>query len=349
MSATATASSAAAAAPVSTSDAPTLTSYAPDSRVHPPRNPGIPLDLEWVASVQCNKSAIVRRAARIESSRTVKKQHQLAWLLRTVCVIDLTTLAGDDTPSNVKRLCAKAKNPIRREHLKAMGVDDLGITTGAVCVYPSRVADAAAALKGTGIPIASVATGFPAGQTPLSTRLAEIEFAVKNGASEIDIVLARELVINHKWTELYEEVVAMRAACGEAHMKTILATGEFPSYRDIYKASLVCMMAGADFIKTSTGKERVNATIPVGLVMCRAIRDYYDRTGYKVGFKPAGGVGTAKQALAFFALMMEELGEEWTHPTLFRIGASSLLLDVERQIEHGLTGHYAAKHYFPLQ
>ena len=283
------------------------------------RNAGIELDMEWVASVQCNKSAIERRAASLEARRTVKKEHQLAWLLRVITLIDLTTLAGDDTPGNVKRLCAKAKTPLRPDFVKSLDVEDKGITTGAVCVYPSRVAEAVAALKGTGIPVASVATGFPAGQTPLSTRLEEIRYAVKNGAKEIDIVLARELVINHKWKECYEEVKAMREACGEAHLKAILATGELPSYRDIYKASLVCMMAGADFIKTSTGKERVNATLPVALTMVRAIRDYHDRTGYKVGFKPAGGVSTAKKALSFLSLMLEELGEEWTKYVAFAL------------------------------
>jgi deoxyribose-phosphate aldolase len=313
------------------------------------RNDGIELDLEWVSSVQCNKAAIERRAASLEARRTVKKEHQLAWLLRVITLIDLTTLAGDDTPGNVKRLCAKAKTPLRPDFVKALDVEDKKITTGAVCVYPSRVPDAVKALEGTGIPVASVATGFPAGQTPLATRLEEIRYAVKEGAKEIDIVLARELVINHKWRELYDEVKAMREACGEAHLKAILAVGELPSYRDIYKASLVCMMAGSDFIKTSTGKERVNATLANSLTMCRAIRDYYDRTGFKVGFKPAGGVSSAKKALSFLSLMLEELGEEWTHNDLFRIGASSLLLDVERQIEHGVTGHYAAKHYFAMQ
>lgn len=313
------------------------------------RNPGIPLDMAWVSEVQCNKSAIVRRAQSLEARRTVKKQQQLGWLLRAISCIDLTTLAGDDTKSNVERLCAKAKNPLRPDFVKALDVEDLKITTGAVCVYPNRVAEAVAALKGTGIPVASVATGFPAGQTPLETRLAEIRQAVADGAAEIDIVICRDYVIQGKWKELYDEVKLMREACGEAHLKSILATGELPTYRDIYKASLVCMMAGSDFVKTSTGKEKVNAILPVGLIMCRSVRDYYERTGYKVGFKPAGGIGTAKSALAWLSLMLEELGEEWTHNNLFRIGASSLLTDIERQIEHGITGHYAAKHYLAMQ
>ena len=312
------------------------------------RNPGIPFDLAWVISTQINKAAVDRRAASHEARRTVKKEHQLGWLLRVLNLIDLTTLAGDDTESNVERLCAKAKNPLRPDFVKALDIEDLNLTTGAVCVYPNRVAEAVAALKGTNIPVASVAAGFPAGQTPLDQRLEEIRFAVAQGAQEIDIVISRDLVIQGKWEELYTEIKQMREACGEAHLKSILATGELPTYRDIYKASLVAMMAGSDFIKTSTGKEKVNATLPVGLVMIRAIRDYYERTGYKVGFKPAGGIATAKSALAWLALMLEELGEEWTHNNLFRLGASSLLTDVERQIEHGITGHYAGKHYLSM-
>jgi deoxyribose-phosphate aldolase len=313
------------------------------------RNPGMELDLAWVSSVQCNKAAIIRRAQTLEARRTVKKQHQIAWLLRAITNIDLTTLAGDDTEGNVRRLCAKAKQPLRPDIVKELGIEELNITTGAVCVYPSRVKDAVAALKGTNIPVASVATGFPAGQTALETRLQEIRSAVKDGASEIDIVIARELVIQGKWTELYAEVKLMREACGDAHLKAILATGELPSYRDIYKASLVCMMAGSDFIKTSTGKEKLNATLPVGLTMVRAIRAYYEKTGYKVGFKPAGGIASAKSALPWLSLMLEELGEEWTHNNLFRIGASSLLGDIERQVEHGITGKYAGKDYFAIQ
>jgi len=313
------------------------------------RNPGIPLDLAWVNEVQCNKSAIDRRAVTHTQRRTVKKEAQLGWLLRAVTLIDLTTLAGDDTKGNVERLCAKAQNPIQSEHLKALGCEDLNITTGAVCVYPNRVADAVQALKGTNIPVASVAAGFPAGQTPLAQRLDEIKQAVRAGASEIDIVISRDLVIRGEWKKLYDEVKEMRKACGQAHLKTILATGELPTYRDIYKASLVCMMAGADFIKTSTGKEKVNATLSVGLVMIRAIRDYYERTGHKVGFKPAGGISNSKTALAWLSLMLEELGEEWTHPHLFRLGASSLLNDIERQLEHGISGQYAGKVYISMQ
>ena len=313
------------------------------------RNPGTDLDLAWIAEVQCNKSAIDRRAESHCQRRTVKKETQMGWLLRCVQLIDLTTLAGDDTKGNVDRLCAKAKTPIRPDFVEKLGVEDKGLTTGAVCVYPNRVAEAVAALKGTNIPVASVAAGFPAGQTPLAQRLDEIKAAVRSGATEIDIVISRDLVIRGEWKKLYDEIKQMRKACGNAHLKSILATGELPNYRDIYKASLVAMMAGSDFIKTSTGKERVNATIPVGIVMIRAIRDYYERTKYKVGFKPAGGISSAKTALAWLSLMLEELGEEWTHPHLFRMGASTLLVDIERQLEHGVYGHYAGKHYLAMQ
>jgi len=312
-------------------------------------NPGMPLDLALIQSKRLNKSCINQRAAELGTRRSVKKQFQVAWMLRAIQCLDLTTLSGDDTPGNVKRLCAKARNPVQSETLESLGIGGYPITTGAVCVYPSRVADAVKALEGTKIPVASVATGFPAGQTPLNLRLAEIKQAVADGAKEIDIVLNRTLVFQSNWTEIYNEVCEMKKACGPGvHLKTILATGEFPHYTAIYQASLVCMMAGADFIKTSTGKEPVNAVIPVGIVMCRAIREYFELTGKKVGFKPAGGIRTAKDSCVWLALMMEELGEEWTHPHLFRLGASSLLQDIERQLYHSATGRYHGKQYIPM-
>ncbi|ESO83463.1 hypothetical protein LOTGIDRAFT_236608 [Lottia gigantea] len=318
------------------------------------RNPGIEYDETWIQNVYINLPAVKRRAETLGTRRTVKKQWQAAWLLRAVSCIDLTTLAGDDTPANVSRLCYKARNPIRSDLIKAVGMQDKGklcLTTGAVCVYPSRIQDCAKALKacnGTKIPIASVATGFPAGQTPLKTRLEEIRQAVEDGAREIDIVINRTMALTGDWKGVYNEVRLMREACGEAHLKTILATGELGSMVNVYKASMVCMMAGADFIKTSTGKEGVNATLPVGLVMVRAIREYYQRTNYKVGFKPAGGIRTAKDACTWLSLMKEELGDDWTKPNLFRFGASSLLGDIERQIFHYVTGRYAAAHELPM-
>jgi deoxyribose-phosphate aldolase len=310
------------------------------------RNPGGPLELDWVRGAQVNRSAVERRMAALPGRRTVKKAYQAAWLLKAVTCIDLTTLAGDDTPGRVQRLCAKARRPVREDLLEALGME--GLTVGAVCVYPTMVPHAVRALSGSGIPVASVATGFPAGLTPMRGRLEEIRYAVAEGAAEIDIVVTRELILTGNWEALYDEVRAFREACGEAHLKAILATGELGTLRNVYRASLVAMMAGADFIKTSTGKETENATPEVSLVMVRAIRDYLERTGHEVGFKPAGGIRTAKEALLWLALMKEELGRAWLEPHLFRFGASSLLGDIERQLEHFVTGRYSAAYRHPL-
>lgn len=312
------------------------------------RNPGTSLDLDWVMGAHVNKSAVERRVATLPARRTVTKDWQAAWLLRAITCIDLTTLAGDDTPGRIRRLCAKAKQPIRPDMLERFGLDGERIHVAAVCVYPNRAKDAVEALLGTDIPVASVATGFPAGQTPLLQRIGEIEQAVEAGAREIDVVIARNHVLTGDWRAMYDELKQFRAACGQAHMKTILATGDLGTLKQVYQASLVAMMAGSDFIKTSTGKEAVNATLEVSLVMVRAIRDYLDRFGYKVGFKPAGGISSAKQAMNWQFLMKEELGDEWLMPHLFRFGASGLLTDLERQLYHYLTGHYAAKHHMPM-
>ncbi|WP_052594348.1 deoxyribose-phosphate aldolase [Aureispira sp. CCB-QB1] len=312
------------------------------------RNEGIALDMNYVRSLNVNRSAVERRAATIGTRRSVKKEWQAAWLLRAVTCIDLTTLAGDDTPSNVQRLCAKARQPVRQDLLEAMGMEKMGITTGAVCVYHNLIIEAKKALKGSHIPIAAVSTAFPAGLIPLKERLKQIELSVAAGAEEIDIVIHRAQVLTGDWEGLYQEMKQMRAACGAAHMKAILATGELSTLTNIAKASHVCMMAGADFIKTSTGKESENATLPVSLTMLRAIRDYHERTGYKVGFKPAGGIRTAKQALNWLILVKEELGDEWLNNTLFRFGASSLLGDIERQLEHFVTGRYSASYRHPM-
>ncbi len=312
------------------------------------RNEGIPFDINYIKGLRVNRSAVERRAASIGNRRSVKKEWQAAWLLRAVTCIDLTTLAGDDTPSNVQRLCAKAQNPIRKDLLQAMGMDKMGITTGAVCVYHNLIEAAKKALKGTNIPIAAVSTAFPAGLIPLKERLKQIELSVEAGAKEIDIVIHRAQVLTGDWEGLYNEMKLMRKACGSAHIKTILATGELSTLTNVAKASHVCMMAGADFIKTSTGKESVNATLPVSLTMIRAIRDYHEYTGYKVGFKPAGGIRKAKQALNWLILIKEELGDEWLNNELFRFGASSLLGDIERQLEHFVTGRYSASYRHPL-
>ncbi|MEL6517128.1 MAG: deoxyribose-phosphate aldolase [Pseudomonadota bacterium] len=311
-------------------------------QVTEPRNPGMNLDLDWVRRLQANTSAIERRAATIGTRRSVKKDYQAAWLCRAITMIDLTTLAGDDTEGRVRRLCAKAANPVRADILSALGME--GLTTGAVCVYHDMVETAVDALAGTGIPVAAVSTGFPAGLSPFELRVAEIGQSVAAGADEIDIVISRRHVLTGNWQALYDEMRAFCAACGEAHVKAILATGELGTLRNVARASVVCMMAGADFIKTSTGKEPVNATLPVTLVMLRAIREYHEATGYRVGYKPAGGISKAKDALVYLALLKDELGDRWLKPDLFRFGASSLLGDIERQLEHHVTGHYSASY-----
>jgi deoxyribose-phosphate aldolase len=312
------------------------------------RNQGVPFDAGWIDNIRINRSAVERRAATLTTRRTVKKQWQAAWLLKVITCMDLTTLAGDDTPGNVHRLCAKAMNPVRRDILDALGMSDAGIHVGAVCVYHNLIRPALEALQGSGIPVAAVSTGFPAGQIPLEHKLQEIRASVAAGASEIDIVISRAKVLRAEWEDLYHEIKACREACGEAHMKTILATGELPTYTKVAQASMVAMMAGSDFIKTSTGKEAVNATLPVTMVMVRAIRQYYETTGVKVGYKPAGGISKAKDSLNYLILMKEELGNDWLQPALFRFGASSLLADIERQLEHYTTGKYSAFQRHPM-
>ena len=309
-------------------------------QVHAPRNDGTALDLDWVASVQANTSAIERRAASLPGRRSVKKDYQAAWLCKAVSLMDLTTLSGDDSEGRVRRLCAKARQPVSQNLLEAIGME--GLTTGAVCVYHDMVETAVDALRGTNIPVAAVSTGFPAGLSPFHLRIQEIRDSVAAGAQEIDIVISRRHVLTDNWQALYDEMCEMRAACGDAHVKAILATGELGTLRNVARASLVCMMAGADFIKTSTGKEPVNATLPVTLTMIRAIRDYRDRTGVKVGYKPAGGISKAKDSLVYLSMIKDELGDRWLQPDLFRFGASSLLGDIERQLEHHVTGSYSA-------
>lgn len=313
-----------------------------------PRNSGQPLDLEVVRAIRVNRSAAERRAATIPTRRTVKKQWQAAWLLKAIALMDLTTLSGDDTAGNVRRLCAKARHPLRDDLTRALGAESLGLTVGAVCVYHRWVETAVRALEGSGIPVAAVSTGFPAGLSPFAQRLEEIRASVAAGAREIDIVITRAHVLTGDWAVLYDEVRAFREACGDAHLKAILATGELATLTNVARASWVAMQAGADFIKTSTGKEGVNATLPVSLAMVRQIRAYREATGAHVGYKPAGGIRTAKQALDYLLLMKEELGVRWLHPDLFRFGASSLLTDIERQLEHFATGRYAAAHRHPM-
>lgn len=305
------------------------------------RNEASALDLGWIKQLKVNRNAAERRAASLLNRRTVKKEYQAAWLLKAIQCIDLTTLGGDDTPGRVERLCMKALRPLRADLMQALGMQTL--STGAVCVYHEMIAPAAKVLAGR-LPIAAVSTGFPAGLSSFETKVREIELSVAAGASEIDIVITRQHVLTGNWQTLFDEMRTYRQACGNAHVKAILATGDLATLENVAKASWVCMLAGADFIKTSTGKEGVNATIPVALTMTRAIRDYHERTGFQVGFKPAGGVSSAKAALSYLTLMKEELGNAWLEPHLFRIGASSLLTDIERQLEHHVSGAYSANH-----
>lgn len=310
-----------------------------------PRNPGMVLDLGWLEETRAvNRSALERRATTLTKRRSIKADNQAAWLLRSISLMDLTTLNSNDTADRVERLCAKAKNPLRADLIAGLGLGDTVIRPAAVCVYHPFVSTAVRSLEGTEIHVAAVSTSFPHGLAPLETRIAEIRASVADGADEIDVVIPRGLVFGAKWQELYDEVRRFREACGDAHLKVILGTGDLATLRNVMLASMVAMMAGADFIKTSTGKESVNATLPVGLVMTRAIRAYEERTGFKIGFKPAGGISTAKSSLDWLILMKEELGRRWLEPDLFRFGASSLLTDIERQLEHHLTGRYSAAH-----
>lgn len=321
-------------------------SYLPETALE--RNPGTPLDLASVRRLRVNRSAVERRAATLPKRRTVKKEWQAAWLLRAVTCLDLTTLAGDDTPGNVLRLCAKARRPVRDDLLGALGVRHLDLHAAAACVYHALVPTAVGALAGSRVKVAAVSTGFPAGLNPFPQRLEEIRASVEAGAHEVDVVITRGHVLTGRWDRLYDEVRRFRDAAGPAHVKVILATGELATLTNVARASRVALMAGADFIKTSTGKEPVNATLPVGIVMVRMIREYLEETGYAVGFKPAGGIRTAKQALEWLILMKEELGDRWLRPDLFRIGASRLLTDIERQLEHFATGRYSAAHRHPM-
>jgi len=311
-------------------------------------NRGIPLNTDWVEKVRVNTSAVERRAATHCARRTVKKENQAAWLLRAIACMDLTTLSGDDSADRVRRLCAKARNPLQHHLVEGLGIQDMHLTVGAVCVYHAFVETAVKSLEGSGVPVAAVSAGFPAGLSPLAERVAEIHRSLEAGAQEIDIVITRAHVFDGEWQALYDEIAAFKQACGPAHMKAILATGDLMTLRNVARASWVAMMAGADFIKTSTGKESVNATLPVTLTMVRAIRDYAEHTGMAVGFKAAGGIRTAKQSLDWLAMMKEELGRPWLEPSLFRFGASGMLGDIERQLEHHLTGRYSAAYRHPV-
>jgi deoxyribose-phosphate aldolase len=330
--------------PVSSSD--TAIAHYAGRELQP--NSGMPLNLDWVKEVRVNTSAVERRAQTIGTRRTVKKDRQAAWLLRAITCMDLTTLSGDDTDERVRRLCAKARQPLQQEIVQKLDIESLNIKVSAVCVYHTFVETARRAVEGSGIHVAAVSTGFPAGLSPLAERVAEIRRSVEAGADEIDVVITRAHVFGGRWQALYDEIATFKNACGPAHLKVILGTGDLLTLRNVGRASLVAMMAGADFIKTSTGKEAVNATLPVSLVMTRAIREYAQKTGMAVGFKPAGGIRTAKQALEWLFLMKEELGNSWLNAELFRFGVSGMLADIERQLEHHATGRYSAEYRHPI-
>jgi len=295
------------------------------------RNKGVEFDVSWLDGVDINSSEVDAYAAEICATPVTNTQD---WLLKALTLTDLTSLGSNDTPDMIERLCSKAVSPLPSSTLSKVGVER--VSTAAVCVYPVMVETALNTLTNLQQPhfnIASVAAGFPSGQYPLHTRVAEVQYAVVSGATEIDIVINRTKVLTGDWKGLYDEVSALKAACGKsAHMKTILATGELGSLSNVYKASMVAMMAGSDFIKTSTGKETVNATLPVGITMIKAIKQYHNKTGYKVGLKPAGGIKKSGDAFNWMTLMEKELGAEYLTPHLFRIGASSLLADIENQL-----------------
>lgn len=321
---------------------------APSASACAPRNPGVPFQPQWLDDVRVNPSAVQRRVTSLKARRSLKKAWQAAWLLKAVSCIDLTTLSGQDTPGRVRRLCAKARTPVNPETQKALGIEHLGLTTAAVCVYHEMLATAVTALTGSRVAVAAVSTGFPAGLSPFAARLQEIKASVAAGATEIDIVITRAHVLNGNWHALYDEVSSFREACSSARMKTIIATGELGNMNNIARASMVAMMAGSDFIKTSTGMEATNATLAASLVMVRAIRQYQNLSDFSVGFKPAGGISSTKAAINYLVLIKEELGDDWLNPQLFRFGASSLLGDIERQLEHQVTGRYSANHRHPI-
>ncbi|MEK7118295.1 MAG: deoxyribose-phosphate aldolase [Patescibacteria group bacterium] len=311
-------------------------------------NKVLPFDLAFVNAMRVNVSAVLRRTQTLGARRTFKVESQVAAYLRAVQCLDLTTLSGADTPERVRRLCKKALTPVDPHILDQLGISSYPLTVGAVCVYDAMILTAVQALQGR-VPVAAVSTGFPAGQSLFYLKLREIEASVESGANEIDVVITRSLVHKGKWRELYDEIKAFRELCGaEVKMKTILGVGDLEELEKVAKAGAVAIMAGSDFIKTSTGFEPTNATLETGLVMARVIRHFRDSHAIKVGLKPAGGIRSAKDAMLWLTLMLEELGEEWTKPALFRIGASGLLIDIDRQLSHCATGRYSAAHHHAM-
>ncbi len=282
---------------------------------------------------------IEERAAKF-TKRSIKTDAKVAGLKMVVAMTDLTTLEGKDSPGKVRQMCAKAIQPDPRNPQVN--------SVAAVCVYPSMVKFAAEAVEGTGIHVASVATAFPSGQLALRERLKEVKQAVKDGADEIDMVINRGAFLSGDYRTVFDEIVAVKEACGEAHLKVILETGELETYDNVRRASHLAMHAGGDFIKTSTGKVSPAATIPVTLVMLEAIREHFYSTGKKIGMKPAGGIRNSKMALHYLVMVKETLGDDWLSPDLFRFGASSLLNDVLMQLEKQRTGSYQSGDYYSL-
>ncbi len=298
------------------------------------------LNTNWINSIKVNLSAVERRSATIVKRRTVKNEYQVAWLLKSISLLDLTTLEGSDTFGKVEKLCTKGLYPVSQDILKELNIPKFSVKVGAICVYHDLVSHAKKILDNK-LPIAAVSTGFPAGLSSFQTRKKEIINSINDGADEIDIVINRSFVLRNEWKKLYDEIIDFKKSSKDKKLKVILGTGDLGTLRNVAKASLVAMMAGADFIKTSTGKEKTNANLNNSLVMLRMIREFYEKTGKKIGFKPAGGISTAKDVLSYLILVYEELGENWVNPDLFRIGASSLLIDIERQLYHYALGRYA--------
>jgi len=296
------------------------------------RNRGIRFDVDWINEMGVDAPAIEKAAGAIAARVSVTKESQ-PLLLQAITAMDLTTLADDDTDERVRQLCARARQPLPQELLTLLETGRGELKVAAVCIYRRFIKTAQHELKGSGIKIATVSADFPKGLAPIEERIAQIHSSVEAGADEIDVVIQRDHAVQGKWDVLYEEVAAFRAACGNKLMKVILGTGELENPDKVARASLVAMMAGADFIKTSTGKETVNATLAAGIVMTQAIREYAEKTGTFVGFKPAGGIRTAAQAIEYLSVVKEELGSRWLAPKLFRIGASSMLDDIERHLQ----------------
>jgi deoxyribose-phosphate aldolase len=304
-----------------------------------PRGFELPLEPRLPRIGSVDQVALEERAATL-ARRSIKKESKLWALELAVRMMDLTTLEGADTPGKVGALCSKAVRPDP--------VDPTVPSVAAVCVYPNLVPIAVERLRGSGVKVASVATGFPSGQSPLDVKLAETREVVAMGADEVDMVIDRGAFLSGRYAKVYDEIVRVKEASGDAHLKVILETGELGTYDNVRRASLLAMAAGADFIKTSTGKVQPAATLPVTLVMLEAVRDVYDETGRIVGMKPAGGIRQAKQAIQYLVLVHETLGPDWLTPDLFRFGASTLLNDVLMQIRKQKTGVYQSPDYFTL-